>query len=109
MTYRKRYLASPKTEPVRADRRSPNRAPCIVEAPRIFPLDLEKAFARGDLSICFAPPGAEGPQFMFCEQDREFLLLKQIRFYRIGESKPFRSTRLARHRFAAHLANFFNL
>lgn len=44
------------------------------------PPDLVKAFGQGLASIAYYA-GDWGPVFVLCEQDREFKLLRQIRFY----------------------------
>lgn len=73
------------------------------------PPDLVKAFGQGLASIAYYA-GDWGPVFVLCEQDREFKLLRQIRFYRVGgDGKPFRSFPMPEYRIEEYVKNFLYL
>lgn len=73
------------------------------------PQDVVESFGKGLTSIGYNA-GNLGPVFVRCEQDSEFRLLKQIRFYRIGGgNKPFRSFPMPEYRLAEYVKNFIYL
>lgn len=81
-----------------------------MSANREPPADLVRDFEDSKLSLSFEYK-PHGMCFVFCVQDSEFPLLKQLRFYLVGteSGKPFKITPLPQYRVHAYVKNFLHL